>query len=626
MAEIPTYKVNQTHKENNSNYISQWWNSESEVVHNDMIQLIKLIEENQKGNLVQDARHAYLYSNHQAASATVHHAALPERYNVTYNVVKSATDTVTARIAQRELRPRLLTEKGNYTKQQRAKNLTKYLDGTLKSGGVYKLGPAALRDACVFGTGAIKIIPDFQNSCLKYERTLMHELLVDDLEARYGDPKSMYQRRLVSKDVLTELFPEHAELIAGAHSPEEVTTKGNTPAVDMVRVYEGWHLGENGRHVIAIDNTMLLDEEWTSDNFPFAFMRYLESIESFYGQGIAEELMGTQLEINKLLRDIQIAMHLVAKPKVLISRTSRIVPSHLNSSIGNIVKYEGTKPDFITPGAMSNEVYTHVKWLIASAFEKVGVSMLSATSQKPTGLDSRPALREFANIESERFAITEMNYRTFFEEIANLTLEWSKVLYANNPDLQVKTEDLKFIENIKWSDVNLESDSIITRMHISSLLPTSPGARLQKIEELVKAGWMDRETALQQFSSPDVEAWESLETADKEYIQFVINDILEHGKYHPPEPESDPIKATNLIRKAYLEAKRLDTPEDRLELLLRYLDATTSLLPEPAPMADPMGGMSGVPSAGLATPVLPGIAEPQAVAQPLPQSPLIPGV
>ena len=590
----------------------RWWTSDDDTVHADMVQLIKIIEENQKDELVQNVRHAYLYNSHSMSAISQRFSSssvLPERYNVTYNVVKSTTDTVTARIAQRELRPRVLTEKGDYAKQQRSKKLSKYLDGALKEGNVYRLGPEILKDACIFGTGAMKVLPDMETGKVHYERALVHEILVDNLEARYGDPKSLYQRRLVSRDLLAEQFPEKASEIFSAALAQE--QRPDTPAVDMVTVYEGWHIGKKNRHVIAIETCTLLDQPWEWDCFPFAFCKYTTKVDSFFGQGIAEELLGTQLEINKLLRDIQRAQHLIAVPRVLVSRASKIVSSHINNEIGGQVKYDGPKPDFVTPSAMNSEIYNHVKWLVQTSYEKVGVSTLAATGKKPAGLDSRPALREFANIESERFFITEMNYQNFFEDIAKVTIKWSKEIYKNKSDLKVKTEDRKFMETISWKDVDLDEDSITTKVFVSSLLPTSPSAKLQKIEEYVRAGWMDRETALQQFNHPDIDAWETLETADKDYVESVICDILEKGEYRAPEPESDPAKAVNLARKAYLEALRNGAPEENLELLLRWIDAAASLLPElSAPAAPALGQAAATPQALPESGILPQVTPP----------------
>lgn len=584
--------------------LKRWWMADKDQVHAHLIQLVKRISDNQQDQRLQDVRHAYLYNSYQSSSMGSS-ALLPERYHVTYNIVKSAVDTVTAKLAQRELRPRTLTEGGTFDKQQRAKKLTKFHDGLFRAGGVYRLGPEVLKDACIFGTGAVKVIPDHECGTIRFERVPIRELLVDDLEAKYGDPQSLYQRRLVSRDRLMEMFEDKRGLIESAQSaadPDSRSSRRNE-TVDMVEVIEGWHLGEEGRHVIAIEGATLWDEAWEWGCFPFAFMKYTSKIDSFYGQGISEELMGTQLEINKLLRDIQRAQHLIAVPRVLMERSSKVTPAHLNNEIGGAIKYDGKEPKFLTPTAMNNEIYGHVKWLIASGFEKVGVSRMAATGTKPTGLDSRPALREYDQQTTERFAITEMNYRNFFEDLAKLSAKLAAQMYADGVSLEVATENRQFLETIKWSDVDPKDDIYVTKIYVSSLLPLQPSARLQKIEEQVRAGWMDRITGMQLMDHPDTEAWETLELADRQFVEYALSSILESGKYIAPEPEIKPEAAVNLARKVYLQARRAEAPPERLELLLRWIEAASSL---------------------VSTPVAPEAGPVQAVPQPLPESGLLP--
>ncbi|NIQ13379.1 MAG: hypothetical protein GTO02_02905, partial [Candidatus Dadabacteria bacterium] len=423
-------------------------------------------------------------------------------------------------------------------------------------------GPAIFKDGGIFGTGALKILID--DNEVKAERTLITELLVDDLEGAYGNPQSMFQKRVVSRSLLKQQFPAHAGKIDEA-APDEISQR-KQKTIDLIAVYEGWHLGPEGKHVIAIDNCTLLCEPWKFKTFPFAFFRYNTSIASFYGNGIAEELKGTQTEINKILRDIQRAQNLVAVPRVWADYNSKLNATHLNNEIGSVIKYTGNRPTTETATAMNNEIYNHVKWLIQSAFEKVGISQLTASSKKPAGLDSGRAIREFRDTESERFTSLTKQYEEFFEDAAAIIIEMSKSLYKTGVDSTVKTETRDFIETIKWSDVNLDSDKFVLRIQSSSLFPTQPAARLQKVEELVRAGWISKESAIGMLDFPDVAAWTTLETAGEEYTAKIINDILSHGKYTPPEPEILPERAINYARKSYLEARRTGVSEERTEL------------------------------------------------------------
>ena len=71
-------------------------------------------------------------------------------------------------------------------------------------------------------------------------------------------------------------------------------------------VVEGWHLpsgmnAKDGRHTLACSSGFLIDEEYTKDRFPFAFLHYSPRLLGFWAQGVAEQLMGTQIELNQIL-------------------------------------------------------------------------------------------------------------------------------------------------------------------------------------------------------------------------------------------------------------------------------------------------------------------------------------
>ncbi len=586
----------------------QWWDPINKATaHSDMIQLIKAIQENQKAQYIQDIRHAYLYSNRYNPLLGVN-STIPDSYGVTFNVVKSTVDTITAKLAQNKPRPRIVTEKGDYSQQARAKKLTKYLDGTFLAAGTYRHGNNAFRDGSVFGTGVMKVWGDKTEGCIKTERVLVTEIVVDDLEGAYGDPQSMYQVKVVSKAVLMAQYPKFAREIEQSNSESQDQVKIKQTS-DTVKVYEGWHLGENGLHILAIDGCTLASEPWEHDKFPFAFFRYNSNIANFCGQGIAEELLGTQLEINKILRDIQRAQNLIAVPRVLLEYNSRVIGSHLNNEIGSAIKWQGTKPDFFTPTAMNNEIYNHVKWLIQTAYEKVGISQLSATSKKPAGLDSGRALRDYQDIESERFALTEENYNTFFLDIAHLAILFSRDLYTgeNKVSPKVKVDGQKFIETIEWKDVDLDDDKFIMKMYSASIFPTQPAAKIQKAEEYVRAGWMGKETAIRLLDMPDLEAWENEEIAVQSYVEKAVTMILESETFMPPEPELiDPEgKAVNIMKKAYIDALTNNVSEEKSEKMLRWIEMAASLMPMP---------------------IQPEAAPAQATPMPLPQSGVLPQV
>ena len=203
------------------------------------------------------------------------------------------------------------------------------------------------------------------------------------------------------------MFPDKEDEIRMISENAAILGINNTfdPSSRMVKVVESWHLpsgveAEDGKLCITINNALLVRKVGKS-YFPFVFYKWSERPFGF-GQRIAEQLTGLQLEINKILRTIQISMHLVSVPKLLVKLSSKIVPAHLNNKIGGIIKYVG-KPHICHPWARTPELFLHLDRLYTRSFEVIGVSQLSAQSTKPSGLNSGKALRTYNDLESERF-------------------------------------------------------------------------------------------------------------------------------------------------------------------------------------------------------------------------------
>lgn len=631
MSEVRVEYYNQT-AETKQDIKAQWWREKESALFSHMFGVVNSIETQQSWRYLNNIRYARLYANYELlgfyGTLFSQAANMPLNNNrLTLNVTKACIDTASAKIAKNRPKPLFLTSGGNWTEQRRAQKLTKYVEGAFDAADVYKKGPLSFTDAGIMGTGVVKIYPDKEKAMICVDRVLTDEIVVDDADGMYGEPRSLYQRKYIDRDVLCEMFPKHEKQIRSATIGVKGDSQSATSA-NLIKVIEGWHLrsgesAKDGTHAICIENATLFLEDWNKDYFPFAFYRWSPKVVGFWGGGLAEELVGIQLEINKTLRTIQKSIDITCVPRVWVENSSKVNTAHITNEIGAIGKYTGTPPVFNTAQALSPEVYAHLQNLYNKAFEVTGVSQMSATSQKPKGLDSAVAMREYQDIETERFVLAGQRYEEFFMDIANIMVDQSRDLYENlketGKDLKVKVKGAKFIETIQWKDVDMENDKFIMRVYPTSLLPNSPQGRLQRVQELMKAGFIDKEVGMSLLDFPDIESYMSLQTASIDDIKMIIENMIEKGEYQVPEPQMNLGLAQKMVQSAYLRGKTDSVPEERLELLRRFMDDINELMnmaqPPPAPPpVDPM-------AAG----VMPGdvpIADPMAP----PQSDLLPVV
>lgn len=582
----------------------EWWELEDKP-HEKVFTSVKSFDDHQRGIQHDNVRHMRLYSNKEASGLTVANYVVKNissapggRTNrISLNVVASAVDTLISRIGKNKVRPYFLTSKGSWKQQKKAKLLNRFTVGMFYQAGVYKVTPKAFRDACIFGTGIVHVFS--KDGQVEVERVVPDELLVDENDAYYGEPRTMYRRKFVSKSVLLKAYGEDdATLEAKIKTCEEVTLASHS-SINTVQVVEAWHLPSSkdagdGKHVICISNCTLLEEPWESDRFPFAVMHYNEPVLGFFGQGVAETLSGIQVEINRLLIHVQESMRLLSNPRVYIDISSKVNPAHINNQIGGIVPYQGTPPVIQAAQAVHPSTFQQIESLYQKAYEIVGVSQLSAQSSKPAGLDSGKALREFADIETTRFARTEMAFQDFHLDIARLALEEMKRIISRGKESDEKKVEYMVkafgrkegLEEIKWSEIDLDEDAYVMQCFPTSALPTEPGARLQNIIELSQAmpGQFTPDIVADLLDFPDLDAYSDLINSPVRLARKTIERIIDKGIYVTPEPDFN-LQVAAQLASLYINDLRLydDVDENALEALRRFRDECVALLSASAP-------------------------------------------
>jgi hypothetical protein len=524
------------------------------------------------------------------------------RDRISYNLVQSVVDTAVAKVARNRPKPLFLTSGGNYKKQREAKKMNAFLDGVFYENATHEIGTTVFRDAAVWGDGFIHVFAKGDRVC--HERVMSSEIFVDDVESLYGSPRQMHRVKQVDRQVLFDMFPDDADKIAGA-KPSKTEEAGRSIVADMLTVRESWHLpsgpgADDGKHCITIDGAVLGEmEPWPHQWFPFARCQWSPRLYGYWGQGLAEQLQNIQLEINKLLWVIQRSFHLAGSFKVFIENGSKVVKEHLNNDVGSIINYTGTPPQYVVPPIVSQEIFAHLQNLINKGYEQAGISQLAASSLKPEGLNSGRAIREYNDIQTDRFHTVAKSYENMFMDVARLSIEVVKMIAAEKEGYKVRVPGRKAVQDIEWNDIKLSDEDYVMQCYPVSSLPNDPAGRLQTIQEYAQAGFLSPRQARRLLDFPDLDQVESLANAEEDYLTGVFDRIVDDGDYTSPDPLDDLQLSKQLCLEYYAKGKANNLREDRLELLRRYLaqinEIEQAMMPPAPPM--PMPGAEGMPLA-----------------------------
>lgn len=534
-----------------------------------------------------------------------------------YNLIQAATDTLVAKLSKNKPLPFFLTSKGDSKLQRKAKGLNDFVKGVFYENDAYNMGKRALRDGCVWPAGITQVYRE--HGRIKYQRVMPEELLVDYLESHYGmeSTKSIHRVQVRDRTALAACYPDHADAIAGMQPTADIVVGSYKSTADSVSVVESWRLpsapdADDGLHCITSGDLLLFKEKWNRPVFPFAIFRFSEHLTGFWGQSVTEQLIPIQLELNRILRTIQQSLYMMGTFKILVHNGSQIVDTHFDNRIGTMIRWSGTiPPEYITPEAVPATMIQRVPELIEMGFNQVGVSQLSANSTKPAGIDSAVGLREYHDIETDRFQIVGHQYEDYFLQLANLSVYEAKDLYEELKEegkkLLFKVPGKKFLETIDWEKVDMEEDQYSLQCYPISKLPSDPAGRLQTIQELIQGGFITQDVGNRLLDFPDLDAEQNLQNAMLDYIHMSLDDIIDNGKYRAPEPDDNLQVALKLAVEYLTVGKRDNLPEKRLDMLRTYINQVGDLIKQATPPP--------APAAPTAAPALP---------EPTPTSNLIP--
>ncbi len=516
------------------------------------------------------------------------------------NVVASNVDTVTAVIAATEVRPRFMTDDADWSMRRTAKRLEWYAEGLGKLVDLDAKSELAFKECAKKGTGLLKAYAD-ANGEVRLDHVHVEDIIVDEAECRAGSTPRQLHHRLtnVDADDLAAQFPEHEDEIerARGRGGRRMWAGYRPLADDGVVVIESWRLPAGkrgtkaykpGRHTICVDGADLFDEEWHKPGFPFAIIRWSERAKGFYGISLSERIAGHQRALNRRNWHIHRNLDQIAVPTTYVRPADANLAVKTVGKLGTIAVVRGDIPKTTFPQANSAETYQNREDLKSSAYEESGMSRLTATAQKPGGLDSGAALREYRDSTTQRFAMQEKSYERFVLTCYELLIGVCKELGATAP---VIYKSARFgARKVPWKDVDM--GDVKVQIQASSTLPRTPAGRYQTTLEWAQAGVITTDEWRRLTEHPDLDRVLSLYTQGIDTIERDI-EAIEEGDYVVPEPFGNLELMVRMGQMAYLRDRDLDgCPEEVLEGLRQYTVLAQHLLTPPAPPAPPsMPGM-----------------------------------
>ena len=470
------------------------------------------------------------------------------------NVIKSIIDTLVSKIAQSNVRPYFNTINGSYTDMQAALQTQNYFDQLFDTENVNRTVSEAFRDACIFDTGYVYIDTD------KIEKAEPYNVYLDPREAANNlHYTRMYYERT---NFPVSQLPDKVRNAIKNKSIEYCTYGIYISAIEHTKVY-------------IINGRVLSTEDYKPDVIPLVVIPYGSLTFGGSTSSIVDTLYSIQTQIDLLQQKITEASNLSPANTIFLPEDNGIKPSMIDNRVGNIMTFRpvpgstGAPIAISTPSFISEQYRDLVNDYINKCYELVGISQLSATGVKPSGVDSGIALSTLENVESDRFETQLKTVIRAYVDIAKL------VIQLKNADDNILPE-ANNIYNMKWKDIASSIKNLKIQFSAADSLSKDPSVKLQQLESLVANGIIPQNRVAQLMELPDIQTGYNLANNAVNAVYAVINDCLEHDNYEVPSYVPFTLLKEEIIN-TQLSLKASNRPEnlkdiDRLQELYSVVE------------------------------------------------------
>jgi len=459
--------------------------------------------------------------------------------STTDNVVVEVVDAMLAEVGKARPKAKPICHGASFDDRRNAKKLDKFLWGEFVRNDIYEEGKKALLNAEVCGFGCIKVCADDtdEGTKIRLENIFPDEILINQQEVlATGEVRTVYRRRVLPIEVVAQMFDIDEAELEPLSSTEYIgyreIGKGYTVLGEAYRTH--------GKHVIAVKDRILMEEDWDHCWLPFVFLHYARPMHGFYTQSLVELVLPDQIRLNEINEVIEEAQRLFCAGRLLVPHGSKIATSSLDNSAGRIITYTGAAPEAVTWPAVSGELYAERDRLKAGAFAKAGLNQAASSGALPpqARLDSSPAVRELNSVQDSRLADLVQRYEKFYMDLAKTMIKVLKLEGKDATTVWFPTSNHLITEKIEWKSIDLDDNSYTITLEPASSFSMTPSAIRDDLESKLSRGEISPEQYHDQLRQYDPDALISILSATKVAIDS-HQAKLENGEFVLPDRSMD---------------------------------------------------------------------------------------
>lgn len=518
-------------------------------------------------------------------------------------LIRSGVQTAAAEVfAKQKPKPQFQTSGADWRTRRKAKKLDKLCEGILhqrqgKFLDVWDFVFDAGVELLVQGTAAMHVLASSEAGKIEHELVPIKELYFDPNEGR--DPQNLFRvspidqdkaiARFASGDSAEDLAKREAIESAAQFEGWDQTIASSTQprAAKRIRMVQAWRLpfgkDKPGAACVIINGQVMAEEEWTAPAFPFVFAHWEPHRLSPWASGLVEEGAELAEKAGDLDERMLNRARVCGGRRIYVHEEAVVNEASLEENDAEVViKLAPNAPvpqETLVPPFTDAEMQ-YVRARVQAYWDAIGVSQISAAARREPGVESAVAMRTLNDTKAGRQLPRAKMYEKIFVDLAQQYIYRLREMAANDSNFAVRWAGKSVLQEIKWSEADPGDDANFSvTVAPASALPSDPAGRLSMAGELYASKLIDATTYKQLLGWPDLEQELNSESAEYEYIDFLLDKYLDAekgswgaGDYESPEGAIvDKPRALMRFTSALFQAKREKAPEFNLKLLRRYI-------------------------------------------------------
>lgn len=559
---------------------------------------------------------------------------------LSWNVIQAGRNTAMSVVLRNRVRVMLDTNGADYMLQEAAKDGELFIQGVFNNNKLYEeIDPLVFNDAATPGLGIYLTEPDvFGNTTIK--RIIPDALVFNEVEFIRGKARQIFYVEWMSPwDAVSQYATTYekvkGEIVATVDKRKEAAILAvktfqqqipglNNEHIPLIPIWHGWYLpsfrgAKDGRRVTAVagvdgrKGATLRCDTWRWTRFPFTFYQIEKAPVGLWGIGIAERLAAFQYQLNDINYEIAEARRLSCHGKWMVDTGSNVNKAQLNNEHEGIIDYTTIEPKHVVIDGIPRGLLEERQETYQQALREIGLSEWTVGGTQPDNIESGEGLRQLREQEQGRALPAGQQFEHTRCDIAECVIMAGLDGFDKNKQLSVSVQDpngdgMTKIEFETVAELFQDPDAYQIRKYPTSILPSSPTGKFEKLREWKADGTIDHATFVALSDMPDLHTESSLLLAGIKAVRKAITNIVRKGAtgYEPPDPAMPLDFAIKLGHMTYLKGLTNGMPETKLALLLNFIDDARALQEpsqqvkggEGAAMPGAAGAAGGAPGMG----------------------------